>query len=226
MKRTISGMTHDPQPFWIHDPTILLDRHYITSVFPQRDDSLAGKLNAITRLVIFLMIIGYIYTQSLKLILTSVVTILAIVILYYSRDEKTVKEPMTMMEPKVDKIQLLKNMMRDEFQMPDMKNPLMNVMFEDYVQRPNRASAAPAYHPVVEQEINDKAKENINEKIFRDLGDELAFDQSMRNFYAMPNTQIPNDQEAFAQFCFGGKPSCRGGDFWQCEKQAPRHTLR
>lgn len=225
MKRIISGMTHDPQPFWIHDPTILLDKNYITSIFPQRDDSLAGKLNAMTRLIILLMIVGYIYTQSLKLILTSVVTILAIVVLYYSRDEK-VKEGMVIMEPKVDKIQELKRMMRDEFQMPEVKNPLMNVMFEDYIQRPNRASAAPAYHPVVEQEINDNARENVNEKIFRDLGDELQFEQSMRNFYAMPNTQIPNDQEAFAQFCFGGKASCRGGDFWQCEKQAPRHTLR
>ena len=31
----------------------------------------------------------------------------------------------------------------------------------------------------------------------------------MRNFYTMPNTQIPNNQKKFAEFCYGNMPSCK-----------------
>ena len=40
----------------------------------------------------------------------------------------------------------------------------------------------------------------------------------MRNFYAMPNTQIPNNQKDFAMFCYGNMPSCKDGDSLQCSK--------
>jgi hypothetical protein len=213
MKPIISGMTHDAQPFWVNDPTILFDKYHITSVFPRRDDSLAGKLNSMTRFVILLTIIGFIYSHSLKLLLTSIITIMAIVFLYYHKDVPPPRrEPMTTMN------------IVQEIQLPEKSNPLMNVMATDYIEQPDRPPAGPAYHPVIEKEINETAKENIDKKIFRDLGDDLSFEQSMRTFYAMPNTQIPNNQEAFANFCFGDKPSCRGGDYWQCDK--PRHTMR
>ena len=53
---------------------------------------------------------------------------------------------------------------------------------------------------------------------YQDLGDNLAFEHSMRNFYAMPNTTIPNNQKEFAEFCYGNMPSCKDGDYFQCEK--------
>ena len=40
----------------------------------------------------------------------------------------------------------------------------------------------------------------------------------MRNFYSMPNTQIPNNQKDFANFCYGNMPSCKEGDELQCSK--------
>jgi hypothetical protein len=83
--------------------------------------------------------------------------------------------------------------------------------------------AAPAYNPVVEKEINQKFKESIDPKLFRDLGDDIEFEHSMRNFYTMPNTTIPNDQETFLKFCYGNMASCRDGDYQQCEKHIPRH---
>ncbi len=40
----------------------------------------------------------------------------------------------------------------------------------------------------------------------------------MRNFYAMPNTKIPNNQKDFAMFCYGNMPSCKEGSALQCSK--------
>ena len=39
----------------------------------------------------------------------------------------------------------------------------------------------------------------------------------MRNFYSMPS-QIPNDQKAFADFCFGSMTSCKEGNTDACSK--------
>ena len=40
----------------------------------------------------------------------------------------------------------------------------------------------------------------------------------MRNFYSMPNTQIPNNQKAFAEFCVGDMTSCKEGNIDACSK--------
>ena len=47
----------------------------------------------------------------------------------------------------------------------------------------------------------------------------------MRPFYSTANTTIPNDQGAFADFCYGSMVSCKEGNPFACTKQmASRHT--
>ena len=48
-----------------------------------------------------------------------------------------------------------------------------------------------------------------NNKLYKNLGDNLNFENSMRNFYTMFNTQIPNNQKEFALFCYGDMPSVK-----------------
>ena len=80
---------------------------------------------------------------------------------------------------------------------------------------PKRPEAAPAYEPSVENEINTSV---ADPRLFQDLGDSIAFNQSMRNFYSMPSTTVPNDQQAFANFLYGNMPSCKEGNVMQCTK--------
>tara|TARA_Y100001980_G_C14549082_1_gene330726 strand:+ start:477 stop:971 length:495 start_codon:yes stop_codon:yes gene_type:complete len=91
---------------------------------------------------------------------------------------------------------------------PTKLNPLMNVVATD---PPNRPSAQKAYLPEVEKNINNFVKENANDSVsnnlFRDLGDEIELNHSMRQFYATANTTIPNDQKSFGDFCYGNMPS-------------------
>ena len=58
-------------------------------------------------------------------------------------------------------------------------------------------------------EENTYDKKNIEDKLFKDLGDNFQFEQSMRNFYATANTTIPNNQGEFANFCYGDMISCK-----------------
>ena len=76
--------------------------------------------------------------------------------------------------------------------------------------------SAVEYDDTIEPKINEAVKgaikKNLNNDkgfpdLFKDLGDKLDFDQSMRNFNINPNTQIPNDQDKFLNFLYGNLPS-------------------
>ena len=64
----------------------------------------------------------------------------------------------------------------------------------------------------------------ITDKLYQSLGDNLAFEQSMRPFYSTPSTTIPNDQGAFADFCYGSMVSCKEGNPFACARNLARHT--
>ena len=40
----------------------------------------------------------------------------------------------------------------------------------------------------------------------------MDYDTFSRNFHTMPNTTNPNDQKAFAEFCYGNMRSCKEGE--------------
>ena len=108
--------------------------------------------------------------------------------------------------------------MKSNFTEPNAGNPLMNVLLTEIDDNPNRKMAAPAFHPVVEKDLNKSTKDmvaanfndpTIDERLFKDLGDNFNFDKSMRQFYANPSTTVPNDQQGFAEFCYADMISCR-----------------
>ena len=107
--------------------------------------------------------------------------------------------------------------------MPTENNPMMNVLPTDYRDNPKKQRAAPSYEKSVHAKIMEKGKKIFEKsipkkKLFQDLGENLAFANSMRNFYTNPNTTIPNDQTAFAKYLYGNMPSCKDGDAMQCTK--------
>ena len=216
-------------PFWLNDPRILLKRDEISQIWPTASMSSEQKLNAISRLVIFLTLLGYLLTQKFNIIVTGIVTLVVIIILQRAQATRALKggKKEAFTNPKLYKL------MKHSFTNPTEKNPAMNVLLPEIQYDPKRKSAAPAFNPVVEEEINKETKKmieksfgdpNIGEKLFKDLGDNFQFDQSMRSWYATPNTQIPNDQKAFAEFCFGDMISCKEGNEFACTRDNPRWT--
>ena len=121
----------------------------------------------------------------------------------------------------------------DVFQQPTSTNPFSNVLVSDIKYNPDKKAALPAYDQIIEDEINNKVKDsiqelnpdlpNIKDKLFKDLGEEMAFEQSMRQFYSNPSTTIPNDQTAFANFCYGNMTSCKEGNSFACGKYAQNY---
>lgn len=215
--------------FWIQDPTVLLRKDQIAQLWPTESMTTTQKLNAVTRLVVLLTIIGYSATKNTNVLVTAFVTIGLVVLLYFiNRSDKKVSFSREGLANKGDKNDDSKKV---TFQEPQQINPMMNVMPSQLNEHPSREPAAPSFIPQVEAEINRAVQKNvidsltegtpdmaeaIDRRLFQDLGDQLQFDQSMRNFYTTPNTQVPNDQKAFAEFCYGDMPSCKDNQKWNC----------
>ena len=89
--------------------------------------------------------------------------------------------------------------LKPNFTTPTSNNPMMNVLVNEYGENPQRKQAAPSFNQEVTEDINEAVKKNLIEeqnvdpRLFQNLGDNFVFDQSMRNFYTTPNTKIPND---------------------------------
>tara|TARA_B100000902_G_scaffold397665_1_gene462162 strand:+ start:3512 stop:4153 length:642 start_codon:yes stop_codon:yes gene_type:complete len=202
--------------FWLENPNILLNKNYITEIWPRDNFDLARKLNAITRIIVLMGILGYYLTKSPFIPVSAIVSLIVLVIIFKSKN-KIINEGFTHgMED--NNSPNLKEILKKEFTMPTQKNPVMNVLMNEYKDNPTRKPAAPVYNEDVHQEMNQKAKSKTDKRLFKNLGDNISFENSMRNFYAMPNTEIPNNQKDFALFCYGNMPSCKDGDDLQCSK--------
>ncbi len=202
--------------FWLENPNILLNKNYLTEIWPNNDFDLARKLNAITRIIVIMAILGYFLTKSIYIPVSAIVSLVVLVIIYKSKKETKAQTKEGFLSNSVQKNELNK-ILEKEFTMPTKKNPVMNVLMNEYKENPKRKPAAPSYNNEVRAEINDNVKSE-DKRLFKNLGDNLSFESSMRNFYAMPNTQIPNNQKEFAEFCYGNMPSCKEGDALQCSK--------
>jgi len=221
---------------WINDPTILLKKNQLNQVWPKTSMSRNEKINAITRLVIVLSVLGFLITQSLNFFVTGGITLGVILVLYYAKDfkkddsinkNKGTKTQEGFTNPKI--YQAMKN----EFTNPTSKNPLMNVLLPEISDDPHRKRAAPAYNRAVEKKINKDTEDfvmsnfdndkKIKNKLFSSLGDSLEFeDFGQYNFYATANTRVPNDQHSFAEFCYGGMTSGKEGNDFDLIKNNPR----
>ena len=202
--------------FWLDHPLILFNKNYITELWPWTNLSIERKINALTRVIILMTVLGFIITKKISILIIGFLTLSGIVFVYKKRQVKKInKEAFSR--------NLLKGKVKSDFfklekgnyTQPTKDNPLMNVLLPEIVDNPKRPPAAPSFEPPIEKAINNST---IDPRLFLDLGDNLAFDRSMRNFYSMPNTQIPADQKAFGEFCYGNMPSCKEGNEFQCAK--------
>ena len=202
--------------FWLENPNVLLNKNYITEIWPQDNFDLDRKLNSITRLILILAILGFLFTKSSYIIVSAAVSIVVLVMIHKSKSASK-KEGMANLDVKLNK-EDFEELLNEEFTMPTKKNPFMNVLIGEYKENPKRKPAAPIYNEEVLDDATKKSRKD--ERLYKNLGDNLTFQNSLRNFYSTANTSIPNNQKDFANFCYGNMPSCKEGDEFMCEKNS------
>jgi len=233
--------------FWINEPSILLNKDYILQVWPSSKMSYEEKLNAISRLVIILTVLGFVLTMNKSILLIGVVTLVAIFAMYKMRKQKVTKDMLDGSKEGFSGIDVknqqetiinpdtLKSYLKSEFMPVNKKNPLGNVLLTEIMDNPTRKPAPPSFNTEVYEDINVSTKKmvqslnpgikNTNKQLYGDLGEQFEFDQSQWSFYSTPNTKIPNDQGAFADYLYGDMPSCRDGNAFACVQDNIRYNL-
>jgi len=171
-------------PFWSNDPTILFNKNQLIQVFPQSSMSFEEKLNAISRVVIILSILGFLFTMNLNFILIGIITLFVILFIYKMRKDKIIKSLLSSKEgfsymsqdegqihvipektiPANNKLTnpvTLETLLRSEFYPTTKKNPLGNVLLTDIMDDPNRKAAAPSFNVDVSEDITRNAKKTV-----------------------------------------------------------------
>jgi Family of unknown function (DUF5762) len=224
-------------PFWLYNPNILLDSRYINELFPVDTMSYEQKLNAISRSVIFLTLIVFIFTRSIRILIISGITLFSIYMLYHYNEKETEKTKETFENQAnviLDRYNFTEKDKAVVFQEPQPENPFGNVLIPEYEYNPNRKPAPPSFNDNVNDTILKQAKKmvselnpdqpDISDKLFTDLGDNLMFEQSLRQFVSNPSTTIPNDQTGFAEFCYGSMISAKDGNLFALARNLPRYN--
>jgi hypothetical protein len=170
-------------PFWSNEPTILFNTDNILQVWPQPSMSFEAKLNAISRFVIVLSVLGFVFTMRPHFLVIGAITLAIILSLYRYRKQAIVKgltenfdnqddndkkkkkgnnrnknvrkiTPTTFTTDPVT----LESMLRSEFHPTTKQNPFGNVLLTDIMDEPERKSAAPSFNPDVHEDITIAVK--------------------------------------------------------------------
>jgi hypothetical protein len=219
-------------PFWSNDPTILFNKDSILQLWPMQQMTFEAKLNAISRILIIMTILGFLFTRNMNIIIIGIVTLAIIFTLYKFRKQKLVsslikKEGFSVnssMQPSaLSQNQMttnpvtLETVLRSNFHPTTKKNPMGNVLLTDIMDTPNRLAAAPSFNPDVYDDIDSAVKKqtqmlnpgiiNTTKQLYGDLKDNYDLDNSMMRFYSTANTRVCNDQGAFASWLYSNMPS-------------------
>jgi hypothetical protein len=162
--------------FWSNDPTVLFNKDSIFELWPTTDMCYEQKLNAITRLIVLITILGYISTMSTRILVIGFLTLAVIFVLYKMRKQKLTKDMMKegfFVEehntPGVFKQKskvivnpvTLDSVLSDEFKEGTKRNPFSNVLLTQINDEPDRKSAPPAFNVDVDEDITKNVKRSV-----------------------------------------------------------------
>ena len=219
-------------PFWTNDPSVLFNKDSITQLWPNQKMTNEAKMNAVSRLVILMTILGFILTRNIKIIFIGSITLAILFTVYKFRkqvlvnsliqnvgttegfsnsipiDSKLATNSKTTYNPVT-----LETVLRSNFHPTTKKNPFGNVLLTDIGDSPNRLAAAPSFNPDVYDDIDSAVKKqsqmlnpgikNTNKQLYGDLYSNYQLDKSMMRFYSTANTRVENDQSSFSQYLYG-----------------------
>lgn len=242
----MSTEVKDDNPFWGQDPNVLFESRF--EFYPMENMSFNKKLNALSRTVIILTFLLFIFTRQFRLLFACLFTLISIYVIHQSHifnegfsdsenDQIRYNQEIVNSENKSPVLDLIRQnqipISNDIFQLPTSKNPFSNILITDILENPGKKPAPPNDNPMVKSDILVRAKQlvqeanpeqpDITEKLFQDINEKLNFEQSLRSFNSTPGTTIPNDQSAFAEFCFGSMISCKEGNLFACSRNLTNH---
>lgn len=191
--------------FWTDDVNILFQPVLIPMDHMYVDE----KLNALTRLVIFICIIVALLLQDSRFILLMIILVIIIAIVYRYYNQYNVQTDGFLNSKNlnvVDKKICIK---------PTSNNPFMNPVLTNITEdeyNPATIEACPIYNDKIDESI-DKI---YDESIYKNADDIYDRSTGKRQFYTVPANKVPNDQNLFANWLYNRGKSCKENNGAKC----------
>lgn len=170
---------------WINDPKVLLSTKNMRYFVPTENMTYIEKINAITRFIIFSSILLFIIRgDSLVLFIPIIFMLLVYFLVSWGLSIDKFKEEFGQMKQK-------------NCSVPTLHNPFMNHLIHDKLDK----DSACDYTKETKKEIESA----FNTNLYQDLTDIYDKNNSQRQFYTMPVTTVPNNQEDFAKWLYSNE---------------------
>ena len=180
--------------FWYEDYGIFFRQDKMAEFVPMSSHSYEEKLNAIARFGIYIGLILFALKSNANYLLIPIITLGFTYFIYYfghNTDDFVISETM-----------------------PTKDNPFMNVLLPEYAENPQRGPAA----DIQSDDIKKEVEKYFNENLYRDVDDIWERSNSQRQWVTNPSTTIPNDRDAFMEWCYDTKKVCKDGDLDVCNR--------
>jgi len=196
---------------WFKDPVSFFDINNMLIFLPTTDMVYAEKLNAIMRLVLYICIILYAIKNDVKVFMLVMIVGIIIYILYNVEHDR---ERYMNEYKKADKYDEQEDEdIEEECTKPTKENPFMNVTMNEYSENPKRKKACK-----MTKQVNNYIDEYFNEDLYKSVDDIYSKNSSERQYYTMPSTEIPNNQDDFARWLYRDEEkTCKEGNLLKCK---------
>ena len=211
----------DSNKFWIEQPYVLISNYL--SFIPTPSMSSTQQYNAITLFCIYFIILLIIFKKNICWFYLPIVVILLIVAMNYinsenftnSNDRCTTNSQNVVEsgyydsdgELRFTRTTCLPTKKADvtySCKKPTPDNPFMNPPISDF----NTANP-PVPCNSDDEDINNEITKAFNSDLYMDVNDVFSKQNSQRQFYTVPNTSIPNNQQDFANWLYRAHVTCK-----------------
>ena len=196
------------EKIWYQDIRSFITETNYNKFFPSKDMTFVEQLNSLLRFSLYFSVVIFILRKDTNIFFVPIF-MAGFTYLLLSVDTKNKVKERFFIDSKDMTID------KDTKKLcvkPTKDNPFMNVLISDYANNTQRKQACDISKPNVKK----KVKQMFSNNLYRDVSDIYDKNASDRNYYTMPSTEIPNNQEAFAKYLYGQGKSCKDGNGNKC----------
>eukprot|EP00798_Chlamydomonas_sp_ICE-L_P019645 gene19645-26331_t len=164
------------------------------------------RMNAVMRFSVYFAVVMIVLTSNMKYVLVPVVVAIITYLLHQRMPQST--------GPTLKDGQVYDKFAERGCTAPSNNNPFMNVLMNEYVDAPDRLRAC----DVEDNKVRKLVNKHFDENLPRNVDDIFNKQASDRQYYTTPNTQIPNDQESFVKWLYGGAKTCKENNGVACAR--------
>tara|TARA_B100000123_G_scaffold270056_1_gene247318 strand:+ start:2078 stop:2749 length:672 start_codon:yes stop_codon:yes gene_type:complete len=204
------------EKIWYKDIKVLFEPRKIKKFLPFNSYSKSEKLNSVMRLTLYITILLLITTLNINYLYILIITGLITFLIYSSNEKekftnnKEINIEKIKEDPDIKKRDIKVEDYIEDCTLPTDHNPFMNFLVSD--KREKKEACKSHNNPEIKELIEDK----FNKKLYRDINSVYNNENSQREFYTMPNTEVMNKQKELANWLYKTPKTCKEGNGNQC----------